>query len=253
MGQLDGRVMIVSGATSGMGNAMAAKFAREGARLVLNGRNEERAKMVLQELQPYRRNITFVSGDVSRPAVNRELVERALSEYGKLDTIVTNAGRLGLGDVVALPEEEWRLTLDTNLSSLFYLAKYAVPHLQESGCGVILSNASIAAFKAFPKHPAYCASKAGQVALIRQLAVEYGPVVRANAICPGPVNTPLIWGSTLAFDRPEEAVENARKATLMKRLGRPTDIADLALFLVSEASSWITGSAITIDGGISVC
>ena len=124
--------------------------------------------------------------------------------------------------------------------------------MEENGFGVILANASIAAFKAFPQHPAYCASEAAQVALIRQIAVEYGPTIRANAMCPGPVDTPMIWDSAKAFEAGEQAVEDAREATAMKRLGQPRDISELALFLISNESSWMTGSAVTIDGGITL-
>jgi NAD(P)-dependent dehydrogenase (short-subunit alcohol dehydrogenase family) len=114
----------------------------------------------------------------------------------------------------------------------------------------IIINASIAAFKSFPNHPAYCASKAGAVALMKQMAVEYAPKIRVNAICPGPVDTPLLSESAQAFKNPEHIIEETKNATLLKRLGKPEDIANLALFLVSEASSWITGTNINIDGGI---
>ncbi|MCK5468602.1 MAG: SDR family oxidoreductase, partial [Cyclobacteriaceae bacterium] len=111
-------------------------------------------------------------------------------------------------------------------------------------------NGSIAAFKSFPKHPAYCASKGALVPLIKQIALDYGPKIRANLICPGPIDTPLIWDSAKAFPNPEKAVEDAAKATLLGRLGKPEDVAKTALFLASEESSFITGSAITVDGGI---
>ena len=110
-------------------------------------------------------------------------------------------------------------------------------------------KASIAAFKTFPKHPAYCASKAGLVALARQIAADYGPVLRINSICPGPVDTPLINESAAAFPDPAREVSDAVASTLMKRLGNPDDIASLVLFLVSDEASWITGSNFTIDGG----
>jgi len=252
MGILDNRVIIITGATSGMGKGMALKFARQGARLILNGRNEEKGMALLQDLKAHATNIFFVAGDIGLHETNKLLVDKAIEKFGKLDTIVGNAGILGLGEAVHLPVAEWKETLEINLSSLFYLSKYSVPHMQKNGSGVILTIASIAAFKSFPNHAAYCAAKAGQVALTRQLAAEYGPVIRANVICPGPVNTPLIWDSAKAFDNPAEAVQDAGNNTLLKRLGLPADIAELALFLVSDASSWMTGSVITIDGGITV-
>ncbi len=244
--KLKDKVCIVTGATSGMGKAIAEAFSKEGAQLILSGRNEERGQSLEKQLP----NAVFVPGDITDPTYNKQLVDTAINTYGKLDILSLNAGVLGLGNVEELSIEAWHSTLDTNLSSIFYISKHALPHLQKSVQGNILINASIAAFKSFPNHPAYCASKAGAVALMKQMAVEYAPKVRVNAMCPGPVDTPLLWESAKAFEQPEKAVANAEKATLLKRLGTPVDIAKLALFLVSDDSSWITGTTITIDGGI---
>ncbi len=243
--KLKDKICIVTGATSGMGKAIAERFHGEGAKLVLSGRNEERGNTLAKLLD----NAVFFAGDVSDPNYNEQLVKIAIENFGKLDIVSMNAGILGLGSVTDLSTEDWHKTLDTNLSSIFYLSKYAISHLKKQR-GTILINASIAAYKSFPNHPAYCASKAGSVALMKQLALEYAPEIRINAICPGPVDTPLIWNSAKAFENPEMAVENVGKATLMKRLGRPDDVANLALFLVSDEASWITGTAMTIDGGI---
>ena len=109
---------------------------------------------------------------------------------------------------------------------------------------------SIAAFKGFPNHAAYCASKAALLGLVRQVAIDYGPKVRINLLCPGPVDTPLIWASAAAFPDPSRAVADVAEAYRLKRLGRPDDIARAALFLASSDSGWITGTALTIDGGI---
>ncbi len=243
--KLKDKVCIVTGATSGMGKAIAEKFSAEGAKLILSGRDKVRGSKLESELE----NSIFLEGDVRELAYNEKLVETAISNFGSLDIVSLNAGILGLGSVVHLSIDDWHKTLNTNLSSIFYISKYAIPHLEKSR-GTILINASIAAFKSFPNHPAYCASKAASVALMKQMAVEYGPEIRINAICPGPVDTPLLWNSAEAFEHPESAVEDAAKSTLLQRLGTPGDIAKLALFLVSEDASWITGSAMTIDGGI---
>lgn len=243
--KLKDKVCIVTGATSGMGKAIAERLHAEGAKVVLSGRSEERGKALSEDLD----HSPFVAGDITNPQYNQKLVEVALEQFGRLDIVSMNAGILGLGSVTDLAIESWHRTMDTNLGSLFYLSKYALPQLVKNG-GNIIINASIAAYKSFPNHPAYCASKAASLALMKQMAVEYAPQVRVNAICPGPVDTPLIWDSAKAFEQPEAAVENAAQATLMKRLGQPTDIANLVLFLVSDEASWITGTAMTIDGGI---
>ncbi|MFK5974112.1 MAG: glucose 1-dehydrogenase [Flavobacteriaceae bacterium] len=244
--KLKDKVCIITGATSGMGKAIAETFAEEGAQLILSGRDQQRGEALASRLK----NSIFISGDISQAANNEKLVKAAISNFGKLDILSLNAGALGLGNVIDLPISTWQNIMDTNISSIFYLSKYALPHMLKADTGNILINSSIAAFKSFPNHPAYCASKAAAVALMKQMAVEYAPKIRVNAICPGPVDTPLLWNSAKAFENPEAAVENAKNATLLQRLGTPEDIAKLTLFLVSEDSAWITGSAMTIDGGI---
>lgn len=244
--KLKDKVCIVTGATSGMGKAIAETFSSEGAKLVLSGQNRERG----QNLEKQLGNSVFLAGDVTDPIYNQTLVQLAMDTFGQLDILSLNAGILGLGNVKELSIASWHKTIDTNLSSIFYLCKYGLPYLQKGSNSNIFINASIAAFKSFPNHPAYCASKAGAIALMKQMAMEYAPKIRVNAICPGPVDTPLLWESAKAFENPEKAVANAEKATLLKRLGTPEDIAKLALFMVSDDSSWITGTTITIDGGI---
>ncbi|TLP82714.1 SDR family NAD(P)-dependent oxidoreductase [Maribacter sp. ACAM166] len=245
--KLENKVAIITGATSGMGKAIAITFVAHGAKVILSGRDEIRGNALSDELG---KQAVFLGGDIRHPSYNEQLVTAAIKHFGKLDILSMNAGILGIGSVTDLPDELWKNTIDTNLSSIFYLSKYAIPELQKNKRSTILINASIAAYKSFPNHPAYCASKAGSLALMRQMAVEYAPQIRVNAMCPGPVDTPLLRNSAQAFNDPEKAVENAANQTLLKRLGESNDIANLALFLVSEDASWITGSAMTIDGGI---
>lgn len=247
MNKLDHKVAIVTGATSGMGKAIAQLFVAHGAKVVLSGRNETRGNALQEALGP---QAVFIAGDVRHSAYNELLVGQAIAHFGKLDILSLNAGILGLGSVTELSEELWQNTLDSNLTSIFHLSKFAIPELQKNEGATILINASIAAYKSFPNHPAYCASKAGALALMRQMAVEYAPKIRVNAMCPGPIDTPLLWNSAKAFENPSTAVKNAADTTLLKRLGQPNDVAHLALFLVSEDASWITGTAMTIDGGI---
>jgi NAD(P)-dependent dehydrogenase (short-subunit alcohol dehydrogenase family) len=178
------------------------------------------------------------------------LVSTALEAFGGVDITVANAGILGLGSVTEMPLATWHETLHTNLSSIFYLSRLSIPELMKRGGGSILVTSSIGAHKVFPNHPAYCATKAGALALARQMAREYAPKVRVNVLCPGPVDTPLIWDSAKAFENPERAVQDAADATLIGRLGRPADIASAALFFVSNEAAWITGAALTVDGGI---
>jgi len=247
---LRGQTAIITGATSGMGKAIAERFVKEGASVILSGRDKQRGKYLEKYLVQQGGRAVFVEGDITDIAVNERLVVEAIHNYGTLDCIVTNAGKLGLGSVTDISFSEWSETINTNLNAVFYLSRFAIPEMQKKGKGTILVNSSIAAFKSFPNHAAYCASKAALVSLVKQMAVDYSPTIRVNAICPGPVDTPLIWDSAKAFDNPETIVQQTGSNTLMKRLGKPEDIASLALFLVSDEASWITGSAYIIDGGI---
>ena len=248
--KLQGKSIIVTGATSGMGKAIAERFISEGASVILSWRDSKRGLELENSLNLSGKRSVYIAGDISKPEVNEHLVAEAVRNFGKLDIIVTNAGKLGLGSVTDISLEEWDETISTNLNSVFYLSRYAIPEIKKSGKGVILVNSSIAAFKSFPNHAAYCASKAALVALVKEMALDFGPEIRVNTICPGPVDTPLIWDSAKAFENPETIVQQTASNTLMKRLGKPEDIASLALFLISDESSWITGSAFTIDGGI---
>ena len=158
--KLKGKVGIITGATSGMGKAMATLLHEEGASLVLNGRNETRAKEVKGSLEHKRANSVAVCvGDIGTAPTNELLVNTAMQSFGRLDFVIANAGVLGLGRVTEINMEDWRSTFDINFHSVFYLAKYSLPHL-ESSKGTFIGNSSIAAFKNFPNHPAYCASKA---------------------------------------------------------------------------------------------
>ncbi|WP_113922514.1 SDR family NAD(P)-dependent oxidoreductase [Cognataquiflexum aquatile] len=244
------KTFIITGATSGMGRALALDFAKEGANLVLSGRDESKGKILSEGIEENGGKAEFLAGDVGEKDYNKQLVELAIKSFGQLDGLVANAGMLGLGSVTELEPSDWDITFRTNVDSVFYLLKFALPEMLKRPSATVVVNSSIAAYKSFPNHPAYCASKAALLALARQVAVDYGPTVRVNTMCPGPVDTPFIHASAIAFPDPAQAVANAGKATLLKRLGLPADVSKLALFLASDDSSWITGSAFTIDGGI---
>jgi len=250
MTRMKGRSAIVTGATSGMGRATALLFAREGASVVASGRNPDRGRTLAEEIRAGGGRVQFVPGDVSVPDTNEALVEACLREFGGLDTIVCFAGMLGLGSVTGVPVDTWRQAMAVNLDAVFYLLRTGLPAMQARGGGSVVIGGSIAALKGFPNHAAYCASKGALLALVRQVAIDYGPDIRINVLSPGPVDTPLIWDSASAFPDPARAVSDVAQKTLMKRLGSPDDIARAALFLASDDSGWTTGTSLTIDGGI---
>jgi NAD(P)-dependent dehydrogenase (short-subunit alcohol dehydrogenase family) len=249
VGKLKGKVAIVTGATSGMGSAIAELFAREGALVIAGGRSAARGRSLTEKIQAEGGRAEFVAGDVGTLEANQALVRAAVERFGGVDTLVMSAGELGLGSVTDVPLETWHSTLAANLHAVFYLCRVGIPEMKKRGGGTIVVNGSIAAYKGFPNHAAYCASKGALVPFVKQMARDYGPSIRVNLMCPGPVDTPLIWDSAKAFPDPQKAVQAAADGTVQKRLGLPGDIASLALFLATDDSSWMTGAAITIDGG----
>jgi NAD(P)-dependent dehydrogenase (short-subunit alcohol dehydrogenase family) len=236
-----GKTAIVTGATSGMGQDIAGALKQQGANVVASGRDQERGA----ELQA--QGMTFVAGDVKIPEYSQSLVNTALASYGQLDLLVLSAGQLGIGKIDELSIEDWDQTIATNLSAVFYLLKYALPHLKNGGQIVVIG--SVAALHAFPEHPAYTAFKGALPALIKQVALDYGPAVRINLVSPAQVKTPLLEDSVKAFENPQAILSETAERLPLKRLGVPEDITNLVLFLLSEEASWITGSNFTIDGG----
>lgn len=251
MGKLEEKVAIITGATQGMGRAMAIRFAKEGASVVINGRDQQRGEQVVEEISSNGGTAHFVQADISSRDANEELVEQAVQQFGRLDIVVANAGILGLGSITDVEEDTWHKTIDTNLNAVFYLIRAAIPQMKKAGLGCILVTGSIAAHKGFPNHAAYCASKGAVEALVRQLAVDYAPKIRVNLIQPGAVDTQLYEDSAVAFPNPDTVLDEVPENLPMKRIGSPEEIAKMALFLVSEDSDWVTGSVFTIDGGAS--
>ena len=250
MRRLEGKAAIVTGSTSGMGRATALLFAKEGASVLASGRDPERGRALVDEIRTGGGRVEFVAGDVSLPETNEALVEACTRSFGGVDTVVSCAGMLGLGSVTDVPIETWQQTVAVNLDAVFYLLRPVLPALRARSGGSVVVVGSIAAFKGFPNHAAYCASKGALVGLVRQVAIDYGPDIRINLICPGPVDTPLIWDSAVAFPDPAKAVSDVAQRTLLKRLGQPDDIARAALYLASSDSSFVTGTTLTVDGGI---
>jgi NAD(P)-dependent dehydrogenase (short-subunit alcohol dehydrogenase family) len=248
---LENQVAIITGSTSGMGEGIARRFAKEGASVVINGTNEERGKAIQASINDEGGKASFYKADVSEAAEVESLVQFAVEQFGKVTILVPNAGILGNGSATDLPLETWHKTIGVNLNGVYYLCRFGLPELIKAGGGTVVINASIASFKGFPNHPAYCASKGALIPLMKNLAKDYAEhKIRVNALCPGPVDTPLIWDSVKAFPNPDSIVDETVQMTCMKRLGTPTDVAKAALFFASDASSWITGSALVIDGGV---
>ena len=246
MKSFKGKTAIVTGATSGIGQGITEALIREGAKVILSGRDEQRGRDLEQQLG---KNALFVAGDIKRPRANEALVQAAVERFGRLDMLALSAGRLGIGKLHTLSVDDWQDTIATNLNAVFYLLKYAIPEMQKRGEGSIVIIGSVAALHAFPNHPAYSAAKGALPALVRQLARDYSPEIRVNLVSPAQVITPLLHNSVKAFDNPDEILEETAQKLPMKRLGLPEDIAHTVLHLLGDQSSWVTGSNFVVDGG----
>ena len=249
MFELNGKVAIVTGASSGIGRATAMLFARQGANLVLAARGAPALEALAKEIRADGGNAVAVAGDVKDEAFARALVETAETSFGGLDIAFNNAGSVGeMGATTGLSTQGWRDTLDTNLTSAYLGAKYQIPAMLERGAGSLIFTSTFVGYTVgMPGMAAYAASKAGVIGLTKALAAEFGSRgIRVNALIPGAADTPALTANT-----PEERafVEGLHA---LKRIAQPEEIARSALYLASEASSFTTGAALLADGGVSI-
>lgn len=249
--QLQGKVAIITGASSGIGAASAKLFAQEGARLVLGARRRDRLDGIVAAVGEMGGEAVALPGDVQEERYAAALVETALSRFGGLDIGFNNAGVIGaMSDAPSTAAEDWERTLRTNLTGAFYCAKYQIPAMYDRGAGSILFTSSFVGHTVgFPGMSAYAASKAGLIGMTRCLAVEHGPGgIRINALLPGGTRTPMAGD----FSHDSKAAERIAQLHAVKRMADPEEIAQAALFLASDAASFVTGSAMLVDGGNSV-
>ena len=247
------KVAIVTGASSGIGYATATLFAQEGAKLIVNGRHQAELDVLVAQIEAAGGQAHAFAGDVRDEAVARRLVQMAVDRFGGLDIAFNNAGTLGeMGSVTELSVSGWRDTLDTNLTSAFLGARYQVPAMIERGAGSLIFTPSFVGYSAgMPGMAAYGASKAALIGLTQCLAVELGVKgIRVNAILPGGTDTPMSLTNAPGAGAEVQAFINGLHA--LKRMASPDEIARSVLHLASDASSFITGTALLVDGGVSV-
>ena len=248
--RLENRVVLITGGTSGIGEATAVLFAKEGAKVTITGRNEERGHDVAERIEKNGGKAVFIRADVRSAADCVRSVEATLGAYNRLDVLFNNAGVFFPHTAVDCTEEEWDAQMDVNLKGTFLMSKAALPRMIEKGCGVIINNSSGWGMAGGDSAVAYCASKGGIVLLTKAMAIDHGRQgIRVNCICPGDVDTPMLpedarmrgleWEDYLAgcANRP------------LGRIGTTDEIAKAALFLASDDSSFMTGAALVVDGG----
>jgi NAD(P)-dependent dehydrogenase (short-subunit alcohol dehydrogenase family) len=226
---LENRVVLVTGAASGIGREIAERFAREGARVTGFDRAGD----------------ADIRGDVRSPAEVERAVAQVVGAEGRLDVLVNSAGVREIGDVYTMPTDEWDNVIAVNLSGTFYCCQAAARSMREAGRGAIVNISSVGGLIGLARRPAYTAAKHGVIGLTKSLARDLGPAgIRVNAICPGLIRTPL---TERYFDEAFE--EGLRTVVPQGRPGAPSDVADAALYLASDLSAYVNGVALTVDGG----
>jgi len=254
MGRLEGKIAVITGAGRGIGLAGAAAFVREGARVVLAEIDEELGRHAEAVLRESGGEATFVRADCSDPTDVKSLMDQTNSLYGGLQVLYNNASIFlpaEDGPVTALSAETWERVLRVNLGSVFLCSKYGVPLIVAGGGGSMINTGSSASVMGIPGCDAYTASKGATVSMTRSMAVEYGPQgVRVNCICPAGVETEMVKASSL--DNPDFDADFFFSRAPLARLGRPEEIANLAVFLASDESSYVNGAIVRADGGITI-
>jgi NAD(P)-dependent dehydrogenase (short-subunit alcohol dehydrogenase family) len=243
----DGKVALVTGGGSGIGQSACRLYAREGAKVVVSDIDEKGGQDTVREIQEMGGEAIFVRADVSNPEDCQAMVARALEEYGRLDVAFNNAGIGGEANLTAdYSIEGWQKVIAINLSGVFYCMKYEIPAILEAGGGAIVNMASVLGSVAFEQSPAYVAAKHGVLGLTKNAAVEYGRQgIRINSVGPGFIQTPLIAG----LEQDEQIREHLISLHPMGRLGKPEEVAELVIWLSSDKASFITGAYHEVDGG----
>ena len=251
MTRVAGKAAIVTGAGTGIGRAIALALAREGAKVAVAGRRREKLGEVAQAIRQAGGEALVTVCDVSSEADSYRAVKDAEAAFGHVNVLVNNAGALSVSTVESISVEEWDRLMATNLKGPFLMSRAVLPAMRQAGGGAIVNVGSVLGLVAMKDRAAYCASKGGVTMLTKAMALDHAQEkIRVNCICPAIVETDLIRE---LFSKSEEGrrARDTRLATLpLGKFGKPDDIAELAVFLASEESSWMTGTAIPVDGGL---
>ncbi len=245
MDRLKGKVAIITGATSGMGRDTAYVFAEEGAKVMITGRDEKRAKEVVDNIKKNGGEASYVIADIADRSCLDRIVDDTVAKYGTVDILYNNAGMLSLKSSMDVSLEEWDKAMQVNLTSALLLSQKVAPIMKEKGKGYIINTGSVAGTSARWGAAAYCTSKHAMNGLTKALARELGPEIRVNAILPGAIVTAM-----LDSVGGEAAVEGMKEMSPLKKVGHGREIGTAALFFATDDSSFVTGQLLRVDGGV---
>ena len=246
MAKLDQRVVLITGGGAGIGRDSALAFAREGAAVAVVDVRGDRAAQTAQLVRDAGGHAQAFVCDVRSADAVQSAVEQAIAEFGRIDILFNDAGTTRAGSVLSVSLADWEMVLDVNLRGTFLVSRAVLPQMLARGAGVIINMGSVDGLAGDPNMAAYNAAKAGVINLSRSMAIDFGPQgIRTNCICPGPIGTPAILRM---FTDERRAAMDA--ATPLGRIGRPQDIASIAVFLASDDAAFINGTTIVADGGL---
>jgi NAD(P)-dependent dehydrogenase (short-subunit alcohol dehydrogenase family) len=248
--QLSGKIALITGGASGIGRATGLLMAREGASIVVADLKAAEGERVAGEITQSGGRALFQTTDVSRNEDCRRLVKAVLATFGRIDILFNNAGIIRRASIVDLPEEDWDLVMDVNVKSIYLLSREVIPHMEQAGGGTIINTASGWGLAGGAKAAAYCASKGAVVLLTKAMAIDHGPQnIRVNCICPGDTDTAMLSDEArqMGEDSGRFLAESAKRP--LGRVGTAEEIAQAVLYLASDASSFVTGTAMVVDGG----
>ena len=247
------KVALVTGAGAGIGKASALLLAKEGAKVAVADSDVAAAEETTEMIRKAGRDAISLKGDVSVEADCAGMVEATTAQWGRLDILCNIAGVVLGGILDKTTDREWNASMDVNLRSIYLCSKHAIPLMKRSGGGSIVNMASVAGLMGVKNRAAYSASKGGVIALTKSMAIDYvEDGIRVNSICPGTVDSPSLKKRLEALPDPAAARRDFTARQPMKRFGRPEEIAYAVLFLSSDESSFITGTEIIVDGGMSL-
>jgi len=251
--RLRNKVAVITGAGSGIGRTTALLFSEEGAKVAIVEIDKEKGQDTVDMITRKGQEALLVSTNIADPSQVKSMVTKVIEAYGKMNILVNNAGLYLQGDVINTNEEEWDKIMAVNLRAAFLCCKYCIPQMIQSGGGVVINVSSEAGIVAIKNQVAYNVSKAGLISLTKSIALDFASQnIRANCVCPGTTETPLVASALAKQADPEGARRELEKVRPANRLGNPEEIAYGILYLASDESPYATGSVLSIDGGYTV-